>query len=142
MKYFKLLPMAVIVVLMVVMASCTTVRDASGEYGDDPSGRRVYYENPYYGNTIVLERDPYTGQLYQISPNGYGYGYSPYGVYNNPYNYNRGHNNRSSNSEQYNRGGRSGSVSTRPSIPKGQSPSENRQKFDDAKDKVLGGKRQ
>ena len=140
MKYFKLLPMAIITVLMVVMVSCTTVRDASGDYGDAPSRRRVYYDNPYYGNTIILERDPYTGQLYQISPNGYGY--SPYGAYgydNYPYNRNSGN---------YNRGGRtSGAVSTRPATPKPSNPrnqnsAKNQEKFDDAKDKVLGGIRQ
>ena len=78
----------------------------------------------------ILERDPYTGQLYQLSP----YGYSPYGAYgydNYPYGYNRGY---------YGRGG--GGYSTRPSQPKPQKPTPNRQSFEDARSKVLGGKKQ
>lgn len=130
MKYFKLLPMAVIVVLMLVMVGCTTIRDASDEYGDAPQrGRRVYYENPYYGNTIILERDPYTGQLYQLSP----YGNSPFGSngYNHyPYGYNRG---------SYDRGS---GYRSRPAQPRTEKPAPNRQNFEDARSKVLGGKKQ
>ncbi len=132
MKYFKLLPLTVVVVLMVAMVGCTTIRDASGEYGDAPvRGRRVYYENPYYGNTIILERDPYTGQLYQLSP----YGYSPFGTYgynHYPYGYNRGY---------YDRGGYSTRPS-KPSQPRPERPAPNRQNFEDARSKVLGGKKQ
>jgi hypothetical protein len=132
MKYFKLLPMAVIVVLMVVMVGCTTIRDASGEYGDVPSRRRVYYENPYYGNTIILERDPYTGQLYQISP----YGYSPLNTYGyNYYPYNN-------NGVYHNRDNRGGTVITKPSQPRNERSNQSRQNFEDARNKVLGGKKQ
>jgi hypothetical protein len=129
MKNSRLLSMVAFAILMVVMVSCTTIRDASGGYEDGSSRRRVYYEDPRYGNTIILERDPYTGQLYEVSPfgyspfNNYGYGYR----YNNPYNYNRG--------RYYN--GR-GSTTTKPSTPR----AETRRNFDDARSKVLGDKKQ
>jgi hypothetical protein len=132
MKHSRLLSMVVFAILMVVMVSCTAMRDAYGGYEDESSRRRVYYEDPRYGNTIILERDPYTGQLYQISPfgysspfNNYGYGYRN----NYPYNYNRG--------RYYN--GR-GSTTTRPSKP---APSpQTKRNFDDARSKVLGDKKQ
>lgn len=140
MNYFKLLPMSVIIILMVVMVGCTTLAETTGDYGDAPARRRVYYENPYYGNTIILERDPYTGQLYQISPNGYGYSpFDTYGYNNYPYNYNRGNYNRGN----YSRGNRGSAVTARPSEPRRtERPAPSRQNFEDARNKVLGGKKQ
>lgn len=133
MKNSRLLSMAAFAILMVVMVSCTTIRDASGGYEDMSSrSRRVYYEDPRYGNTIILERDPYTGQLYEVRSFG-GY-YSPFNNYgygnNNPY-YNRG--------RYYNNG--RGSVQSKPSKPSTTNP-QTKKNFDDARSKVLGGKRQ
>ena len=66
----------------VLMASCATTQNASGEDYDDLDGtrrigNRVYVDDPYYG-TVVLERDPFTGRYYDVT---YGYG-----GYRSPYN--------------------------------------------------------
>jgi hypothetical protein len=64
----------------VVMASCATTQNTSGEDFDENTtrkiGNRVYVDDPYYG-TVVLERDPYTGRYFDVT-NGYGSLYSPY----------------------------------------------------------------
>lgn len=64
----------------VVMASCATTQNTSGEDFDENTtrriGNRVYVDDPYYG-TVVLERDPYTGRYFDVT-NGYGGLYSPY----------------------------------------------------------------
>jgi hypothetical protein len=73
--------------VVMIMASCTTSRGIMDDYDyDDPRsrqvGNRVYMQDPHYG-TIILERDPYTGRYYDVTPNsrlGYGYG-APYGSY-------------------------------------------------------------
>lgn len=70
----------------VVMASCATTQNTSGEYDENNMrrvGDRVYVDDPYYG-TVVLERDPFTGRYYDVT---YGYrGYaSPYNRYNTHY---------------------------------------------------------
>lgn len=87
MKRFPFLQVAFMVALMVTIVSCTLPREASGGYYEDdgPARRNAYYGNPYYGNdVIIVERDPYTGRYYQVSP--YGAYSSPYGVYSSPYN--------------------------------------------------------
>lgn len=74
---------------MVVAVSCTPIRETSGGgdeyYSTAPrpaAPSRIYVDDPYAG-TVVLERDPYTGRYYQVSPNAYRS--SPYGRYNNGY---------------------------------------------------------
>ena len=87
MKRFPFLQVAVMVALMVTIVSCTLPQQASGGYYEDngPSRRNAYYGNQYYGNdVIIVERDPYTGRYYQVSP--YGTSASPYGFYSSPYN--------------------------------------------------------
>jgi hypothetical protein len=87
------------------------------DYYDQAPHANVYYGDPYYGsvNTIIVERDPYTGRYYQVSP-GYGtgvYGAPAYGYgrrqqhygggryyNNNNRNYNNNRNN--SNNRNYN----------------------------------------
>ena len=132
MRYSRLFSIAAVAVLMVVMASCTVVRDGYGEYEDGYSGRRVYHGNVYGGNTIIVERDPFTGHLYRVSPYGYYSPFDTYGYNYYPYNYDR---------RYYNRGG-SSNGKPRPSIPKDNKPNVNKQKFEDARRKVLGDKRQ
>lgn len=87
MKQFNFLSLSVVSVLLIALVSCTPMRDATGY--EDRRSSNYYYDDPYYGNTIILERDPYTGQLYRVSPNG---AYAPYSAYGNRYNrpYNRG----------------------------------------------------
>lgn len=61
------------------------MRESGDEYYE-PSSRaannRVYVEDPYRG-VVVLERDPYTGRYYEVSPYGTYYGSSR--VYNDRY---------------------------------------------------------
>src|SRR5215203_4976485 len=77
----------------VVMASCATTQNTSGEEFDESNARRVgdrvYVDDPYYG-TVVLERDPFTGRYYDVTNGNRGYSYSPYNRYNT---YNRGYRN-------------------------------------------------
>src|SRR5689334_14873790 len=83
MKRFSFLPMVVLAALMVAIASCSTPMSTSGDYYEDaPARGNVYYSDPYLGgvNTIIVERDPYTGRYYQVSPGYYGGG----GVYRAP----------------------------------------------------------
>lgn len=93
MKNFSLLSVVIAGLLMVTVLSCTpmyeSTRDDDGYYTETrrraPS--RILVDDPYAG-TVILQRDPWTGRYYQVSPYGY---YSPYG-YNSPY-YDRGWNN-------------------------------------------------
>ncbi len=83
--------MALIAVIMVVAVSCSTMQRTTDDYyaTDEPARRYMY--NSYGNQVIVLERDPYTGRYYQVSPYGY-YSGSPY---SNDYRYyNRNYNNR------------------------------------------------
>ena len=123
MKYPNFLSVALIAVLMVVAVGCTTMQGAQGEYEERPTaGRRVIIDDPYYGSTTYLVRDPYTGMLYEVRP----YGYSPYSSY-------YGSNSRYYNDRYYNR--RSSQPSRRSSDGSNSQPSENAQK---SKGSVLG----
>src|SRR5688572_21081462 len=94
MKRFRILPVAIVLVLMVAAVGCTTVREADGdEYYERVSSTpgRVYVDDPYRG-TVILERDPYTGRYYEVNPYGTYQGsryrtYDPY--YNGRNNYPR-----------------------------------------------------
>jgi hypothetical protein len=85
MKRFKLLPVAIVLVLMVAVVGCTPMRETErNEYYERVSTApaRVYVDDPYRG-TVVLERDPYTGRYYEVNSYGSYYGtrnrgYDPY----------------------------------------------------------------
>ncbi|MFN2437944.1 MAG: hypothetical protein ABR503_02015 [Chitinophagaceae bacterium] len=80
MKNLNFLSIGVIALLVVVAVGCTTMREAGSydEYNEDRSSRRVYVD-PYYGSDqIILQRDPFTGRYYQVSPYGYYPGRSSY----------------------------------------------------------------
>ena len=96
MKRFSFSLVAVMVTLMVLAASCSMPMGATGGYyeEDAPVRGNVYYSQPYGSNVIVVERDPYTGRYYEVSPYGRSYG----NVYGNSYPY---RNNR----RVYNNGG-------------------------------------
>ena len=90
MKNFSLLSAVIAVMLTVTAVSCTT---AQGGYDDEyyntydrRTPNRVYVDDPYYG-TVILERDPYSGRYYQVSP--YGYSYRNNTRYNKVYSRNR-----------------------------------------------------
>lgn len=97
MKRFPFLPAALIAILAVVAVGCTVPYEtAGGGYYEDRVERGGYYGGGAYGsNVIVVERDPYTGRYYQVSPYG-SYGYPARGGryydsrYNNNHNVNRG----------------------------------------------------
>lgn len=84
MKRFPFLQMVLALVLAVTAFSCTTLREADGDYYERVSGSpdRIYIDDPYRG-TVVMERDPYTGRYYEV--NGVGYG-NRYGTYSRGYN--------------------------------------------------------
>ena len=110
----------------VVMASCATTQNASGEDYDENRtrriGDRVYVEDPYYG-TVVLERDPFTGRYYDVT-----YGYRGYGSPYNTWNSYRGYRNNA----RYYRNNSGGTINQRPAQE--QSP----QKREEARRKILG----
>ncbi len=99
MKQASFLQVVFFAVLLVVSASCGVPMGASGDYYEEaPARGNRYYGNSYGGtNTIIVERDPFTGRYYQISPGGvYGgiYGAPAY-PYNQPRYYGRNNSSRS-----------------------------------------------
>ena len=132
MKRFPFLQTALIVTLMIVAVSCSMPRSASGGYYEEqePVRRNVYYGNSNYGsNVIVVERDPFTGRYYQVSPYS-----TPYGYYSSPFDRNydsRYYNNRNS---YYNRGN---------NVQRGQTEEQRRESLrnmEEAKESILGKK--
>lgn len=121
MKIPNFITLAFIAVLMVLVVSCTPMQQSrGGGYEEAPGSGRVYRTAPYGGNqVIVVERDPYTGQYYQVSPYGY-YGGSPY---YNPFGYGYP-------GDGYYRGGNSGNnrPAPRQQQPRTTSPTTNRAK--------------
>jgi len=93
----------VIFAVAVVVASCATTQNTSGEGYDENNrtttiGNRVYVDDPFYGR-VVLERDPYNGRYYDVT-NGYRGLSSPYNGLNNYRrygNYNRNYRNYRNN---------------------------------------------
>lgn len=78
MKQYNLLSMVAIAVLMVFGIGCTTLSESTG-YEEVPR-RGVYRQAPYGNNNIiVVERDPFTGRYYDVSPYGGYYGAPYYG---------------------------------------------------------------
>lgn len=165
MKRFSFLPMVVLAALLVAVASCSTPMGASGgAYEEAPVQGNVYYADPYLGglNTIIVERDPYTGRYYQVSPGYYGGGgvYTPaypyyggrgyYGGggsrrYANPNYNNRNYNNRNYTTPQGNNGYyRNYPQAQQRQQPVQQSPVQRpqmQQQRNEAKDAILGPKR-
>ncbi len=75
MKNFNFFSISIIALLTVTAISCTTLQETTGEYDEYNEGRtsrRVYVDQSYYGSDqIILQRDPFTGRYYQVSPHGY-----------------------------------------------------------------------
>lgn len=140
MKRFSFLQVVVLALLLVSVVSCGVPMGASSDYYEDaPARRNVYYSDPYYGgvNTIIVERDPFTGRYYQVSPVYYGtpvYGYGKRPNYGGrPYN-----NNRNTNSGRGN-----GYYKTYPQVRQQpqQTPAQRQQveqQRKEAKDAILG----
>ncbi|MDQ3842673.1 MAG: hypothetical protein M3342_01465 [Bacteroidota bacterium] len=134
MKNHRFLQLVVILVLMVTAVSCTAIREGYG-YGDDQYESRSsrYYGNrdAYGNNVIIVERDPYTGRYYEVSPYSsyYGSRMYPYRSYN--YGYDRNYPNYNTTPRQYN-------GSPRQTQPQPQT--QDRQKMNEARERVLGGR--
>lgn len=157
MKRFSFLQVVVLAALLVTVASCGAPMYSEGDgYGDAPAQGNVYYGDPYYGgvNTIVVERDPYTGRYYQVSPGYYGGGVGVYSAPVNPYYNRRNNNNRYyNNNRNYNanrnyNSGNNGYYRTYPQAQRQQQPQQTpvqrqqvQQQRNEAKDAILGKKR-
>lgn len=143
MKNHRFLQTLAILVLLVTAVSCTAIREGEGYYEFDERSRgNTYYgqSSRSYGNdVIVVERDPFTGRYYQVSPYGYGttYPYNNNRYYGNGY-YNRGTNNRA-NGRSY-RGG----YNTQPNTGNQQTGEQRQQKKEElnrAKSQIFGPKK-
>jgi hypothetical protein len=143
MKRINFLPAVIALLLMVTAVSCTTMNEGYGE--DDhyttttTSGNRIYVDDPYQG-TIVLERDPYSGRYYQVSPYGYSRTYG--GNYGNGRYYgNRRYNNNtysrgySRNNTYYNRNNTNNQASQQ---QQQQQQQENQKQGEEARKRILG----
>ena len=144
MKRFNLLPVALVLVLLVGVTSCTTIGGAQDEYYETSTragGNRIYVDDPYRG-TVVLQRDLRTGRYYEIGTLGAG-GYYGSGIWDPAFGY--GYRDRyygGRNPYYGNRGGyyRNGQAPARPAP---QQPSaQDRQRYEqnkgEARKKVLG----
>jgi len=134
MKKFNFLSAVIAVVLMVTAVSCTTMQGAADdEYysAGRQVGNRIYVDDPYYG-TVVLERDPYSGRYYQVSPYGYS---TPYRNYNRYY---RNYNNYYRDRGYYSRDNRNNNSGNNQQQTEEQKKNWEKQR-DDARKKVLGG---
>jgi hypothetical protein len=143
MKRISFLQVVVLAVLLVTVSSCGVPMGATGDYYEEaPVRRNAYYGTQVYGspNIIIVERDPFTGQYYQVSPGPYG---GVYGAPVYPYGgrrYNNSRPNYRSNS------GRSNGVyrgNPQPQQPR-QTPAQRQhteQKRQEAKEVILGKKR-
>ena len=112
MKRISSLQLVLLAVLMVSAVSCGLPMGATGDYYEDaPARGHVYYGNPYNSgyNTVIVERDPFTGRYYQVNPRVYG------GVYARPA--------YPSNSRRYNN--RSYNNNTRNNAPRNSTPRNN-----------------
>jgi hypothetical protein len=153
MKKFSFIQVAILAVLLATVASCGMPMGATGDYYEDaPARRGTYYGDPYYSNrnVVVVERDPYTGQYYQVVPGPYGvYGAPAYPYSNRTYNQRRyNNNNRINNNRNYNTGrSNNGYYRTNPQVQQPrqqQTPAQQeqiRRERADAKDAILGPKR-
>jgi hypothetical protein len=132
MKNRFLLSMAIFSVLMVAGVGCTTMQEATDSYEDERSTYRSSAFNDPFSNNFgnqVLVRDAYTGRLFYVYPsNSFSSPFDAYRFDNRYYN-NRSYNNR---------------YGSRPSTSRPQLSDEQireqREKAEDSRRKILGGK--
>jgi len=139
MKRFNFLSMVIGVILLVTAASCTTLREADDDYYYERTSSapaRIYVDDPYMG-TVMMERDPYTGRYYPVTPYGYGNGYPR----TNAYRYYRQNNRYYRNNQGYPVYQTPPRTNTRPAPqpPTESQIREREQKRNEARKKVLGG---
>lgn len=134
MKRFPFLSAVAVAVLVVTLASCTTMREMPEEgYDDGYRGSRSIYNDPYYNsNDLVLVRDSRTGRYYYL--NRYDlYPSSRYGsVYNDRYYNDRYYNDRYYRNNPYYR-----TNPTRSTGPTPEQKEESRKKIQESRDRIL-----
>src|SRR5688500_6974920 len=143
MKHLSFIRVAVLLALVVTVASCgMPLYSTDGYYEEAPSRRDVYRGSVYGGSApIVYERDPYTGRYYEVNP---------YSVYSRPgryydrrsdsrhYNNNRYYNNNRNNSYG-NNSYRNYPQQVQPQNQ--QTPQQKQAEREEAREKILGQKR-
>ena len=146
MKHLSFIRVAVLLALVVTVASCgMPLYSTDGYYEEAPVRRDVYRGSVYGGSApIVYERDPYTGRYYEVNP------YSDYrsGRYydrrSSRYNNNDRYNNRYNNSG-YNNGNGNNTYRNYPRQAQPQTnqqtPQQKQQEREEAREKILGNKR-
>jgi hypothetical protein len=143
MKKSFLVQVGLLAVLVITAASCGLPMGATSEYYEDaPARGNIYYGSPYYGspNAIIVERDPFTGRYYEVSPRVYRNN-----VYARPayptrrYNNNRNYDNRNTNSGRTNGYYRTTPQTQRPQQAPAPSPQVKQQR-QQAKESILGRK--
>lgn len=134
MKRFSTVSMVVLALSMVVLTSCGFQHATTGDYYDaEARNNRLYQQEMLYGpRTIVVERDPWTGQYYQVSPNTlynspWAYGADPF-LYRSPRVLNNG-------------GGRVYRTPAQGNRPVPQQREEGRRQNDAAREQILGPKK-
>lgn len=84
----RFIQMAVILTLMVTAVSCGMQREMTGDdyYTQEERSSNRYHRNNTAGTrTIIVERDPYTGRYYEVSPYS---GFMTLSPFDNPFYYN------------------------------------------------------
>lgn len=148
MKHLSFIRVAVLLALVVTVASCgMPLYVTDGYYEEAPVRRDVYRGNVYGGSApVVYERDPYTGRYYEVSPySDYRSGryydrrssrYYNNDRYNNRYNNNSRYNNGYGNNNTYRNNPRQAQPQTNQ-----QTPQQKQQEREEAREKILGNKR-
>ena len=145
MKQFSFLKVGFLFALVLTIASCgMPLYSTDGYYEEAPIRREVYRGSVYGSGPVVYERDPYTGRYYEVNPYG---GYSrparPYydrrsnNRYNNDRNYNQRYNNNNYGNNTY----RNYPQTRQEPQRAPQSPQDAQRERDEAREKILGGKR-
>ena len=145
MKHLSFIRVAVLLALVVTVASCRMpLYSTDGYYEEAPVSRDVYRGSVYGGSApIVYERDPYTGRYYEVNP------YSVYarpGRYYDPrsnsryYNDSRYYNNHRYNNRSGNDTYRNYPQQAQPQNIR-QSPEQAQKDRDEARERILGNKR-
>lgn len=134
MKRFPFLSAVAALVLVVTLASCTTLSEMPDEgYDDGYRGSRGVYNDPYYSsNDLVLVRDGRTGRYYYVNR----YDLYPSSRYGSAYS-DRYYNDRYYN-DRYNRNGYYYRTNpTRNTGPTQEQRQESQRKIQDSKDRIL-----
>lgn len=142
MKHLSFIRVAVLLALVVTVASCGMPLYSTDGYYEEAPLRRDVYHGSVYGRSapIVYERDPYTGRYYEVNP------YSRPGRYYDRRSNSRYYdNNRYQNNNRYNNGYGNNSYRNYPQQAQPQNnqqtPEQVKREREEAREKILGNKR-